>query len=268
MNACIKIISCLFGRPHRVAVITGICCCFCSLPATAGFMLNTDLTGDPRPDNPDNLLVHVSTTVQDGSLSIASWEVDLDSLASHPDMKLDEFFFNLDLPPGTKVAFSNPMPNDSPGKVWAIDDGNNAQGSGSADFDFGVGLTGGGSPMPNQVNNAVDLAFQLQLLTDDISMDPVVWMESYFTGADASESSDAILGSGQMGAHLQSLVAVGNESTSGFVLGNHDGEEPPPIRPPNGEVPEPASLAVWSVLCIGFSAAHFVRRRKNVTVPA
>src|SRR3569832_1548154 len=55
--------------------------------------ITTQLTGEPRPENPDYLVVDVTVTVDTTSI-LVSWLGDLNSPV-HPDLKLHEFYFNV-----------------------------------------------------------------------------------------------------------------------------------------------------------------------------
>src|SRR3569832_452751 len=55
--------------------------------------ITSQLTGDPRPENSDYLVVDVTVT-GDTTSYLVSWRVDLNSPV-HPDMKLHEFYFNV-----------------------------------------------------------------------------------------------------------------------------------------------------------------------------
>src|SRR5690606_9610591 len=91
------------------------------------FTIGAQLTGDPRLNNPDNLIVDVTIT-GDTTTNQAFWRVDLNSTA-HPNIKLGAFFFNLAGSAGD-YTFSNFSPS-----AWSISTpANNAQGSGGADF--------------------------------------------------------------------------------------------------------------------------------------
>ena len=167
------------------------------------------LTGDFRAENPDDLIVDVNISFGSSS-SVATWTVDINS-PLHPNIKLDEFYFNLALDSGVTASLGNFAPSNSPGKQWASVGGNNAAGSGSADFDFGVGMTGGGSPNPNQVNNSTNLMF-------DVSLDIGYWDAGIITNALLSTGGGIPSPGAQMGAHLQSLNLTGGAtSDSGFA---------------------------------------------------
>ena len=57
------------------------------------FTVTSVLTGDARPDNPDNLFVNVTIT-GDTTSNVTNWLVDLDSPA-HSSARLGSFAFNI-----------------------------------------------------------------------------------------------------------------------------------------------------------------------------
>jgi hypothetical protein len=210
--------------------------CLSSIAAAVPISLDYQLTGDFRLENPDNLIVDVNI-ISDTTSAVATWTVDINSPA-HPNIKLDEFYFNLALPSGADASIENFSPNNAGGKQWASVGGTNAAGSGSADFDFGVGLTGGGSPNPNQVNNAINLSF-------DVTLTGALWTEGIIIGAPLSTGGGIPSPGSQMGAHLQSLNLTGGAtSDSGFASA--------------GRVPEPTSMLLFGTGLAGLG----VFRRK------
>ncbi|MGQ0613672.1 MAG: PEP-CTERM sorting domain-containing protein [Planctomycetaceae bacterium] len=211
----------------------------------ADTVVTSQLIGDFRPENPDNLFVDVTVTILDATPNVAKWVIDINS-PSHPDIKLDAFFFNLALG-GAGVAFGNFSPSATPGKMWSAVSGSNAVGSGSADFDFGVALTGSGSPQPNEVSNDVNLMFEMTLASGN-------WTLAMFTGAGFSTGGGIPPGFAQLGAHLQSLVmGPGNTTDSGFASGNWG--------PGGAPIPEPATLGLVGLAVL--LVARRARRRQN-----
>jgi hypothetical protein len=196
------------------------------------------LTGDFRPANPDNLIVDVEINF---SGNTASWIVDINS-PLHPNIKLDQFYFNLDLAAGQSITFDTFTPNGNGGaKHWAQVSGNNAAGSGSADFDFGVGLIGGGNPNTNQVNNSTNLTFEIVLNTGTFTSD-------MFLNGGLSTGGGIPSPGAQLGAHLQSLNTTGcnNCCDSGFASGNY------------AAAPEPATMLLLGSGLVGIAG---VRRK-------
>jgi hypothetical protein len=224
---------------HLVVILSSL---LLSTSARADFIVTNQLTGDFRAGNPDNLIVDVTVSVLDATPGVASWLVDINS-PLHSNAKLASFFFNLDLPSGVTASFSNFAPNIS-GKQWSgFASANNATGSGSANFDFGVAQSGPGNPNANQVNNSTSLTF-------DLTLSSGIFLESMFTGAAFSTGGGIPAGGAQMGAHLQALTASGSESDSGFPSGNNSIVNP-----------EPSSLLLAGVGAIGCCAGAWRRRR-------
>ncbi|RIK79339.1 MAG: hypothetical protein DCC67_10645 [Planctomycetota bacterium] len=206
------------------------------------FTVTAQLTGDFRAANPDNIVLDVTVNVNN---NVASWIVDLNS-PLHPSAKLDSFFFNLNLGAAT-IAFSNFGPNTdvATNKDWESISGNNAAGSGSADFMFGVGK----GKSPNEVNNAVSLTFDTTLSSGNFT-------QAMFSFASLSTGGGIPAPGAQMGAHVQSLGTSGNDS--GFAVANFP---PPPV---SHGVPEASSIVAWLGLSLcgvlAYKRPRFARR--------
>lgn len=201
------------------------------------FVLTTDLTGDARLENPDNLIVHV-TVLGDTTSNLTQWTIDLDS-PLHPDLRLGGFFFNLANPADTSVTFSNFSLS-----AWSIaSTTQNAQGSGGAVFEFRA-LDRPGSA--NNVTNNVSLTFTAQL-------NGGLWDPDYLILAPLSRGGGIPDPGAQLGAHLQSAIAPCSTgcTDSGFASGNFG--NPPPVS-----VPEPTTTAL-GLGVVGLTAS---RRRR------
>lgn len=198
------------------------------------FTITSQLTGDPRPGNPDNLIVDVTIT-GDTTSNQTSWLIDINS-PEHQNIKLDAFYFNL-TGSFSNYSFSGFTPSD-----WTVSSSNNASGSGSADFVFEADKSKGNA---TDVTNNQNLSFTVTYTGGGN------FTENMFLNAPNAISKDTVLGQGQLGAHLQSLTAGTGESNSGFALGNYRGGD---ITDPR-EVPEPVSLLLIGagLLGLGFS---------------
>jgi LPXTG-motif cell wall-anchored protein len=222
-----------------IGIITAVFLIFGPAPGTQANTITAHLTGDFRPDNPDNLFVDVMITLSGNK---ASWIVDIDS-PLHPDIRLGGFFFNLDLG-GRTVDFTDFTP-DNMGKKWGIVSGTNAVGSGGADFDFGVAQTGAGNPLPNAVTNATNLTFDMNLLTGDPFSTRMFFDAGLSTGGGIPDPG------AQLGAHLQSLSTDGCQgcSDSGFASGNY--------------VPIPPTILLLGTSLFGLGGYVGFRKRKK-----
>ncbi len=207
------------------------------------FVITSTLTGDIRLDNPDNLFVDVTIT-GDTTSDQALWTIDINS-PDHTGIKLDEFYFNL-VGDADDYVFSNFSPVD-----WAISTPATVQGAGGTTFLF---ETLKDDQQADNVTNTVNLTFTMTYLLGDIT-------EALFLDAPFAGSNDA--GSGQLGAHLQSLTTAGNCgasgdcSDSGFAFGDYEGGGDPG-GPPVG-VPEPGVLVL---LGLGAAGMGWARRRR------
>lgn len=207
------------------------------------FIITAQLTGDIRLDNPDNLVVDV-TIAGDTASNQAFWTIDINS-PLHPGIKLDEFYFNM-AGLASDYAFSNFSPVD-----WAIVTPATVQGAGGASFMFEA-LDPAGPPNAADVTNTQNLTFTMTYLSGLLT-------EDAFLDAPTAISNDA--GSGQLGAHLQSLTIAGNCgdstdcSTSGFAFGDYQGDGG---GGGGGSIPEPGILLLVGagLMGLGLSLIH------------
>jgi len=225
-------------RIRSVAIVASLGLLLITAGMASAFPITGQLTGDPRPGNPDNLIVDVDITAVG---DLATITVDLNS-PLHPSIKLGGFFFNVSIL-NTDVSLDGvtaPL-------GWELVSGANAQGSGNADFDFRVS-DAPGQPN-NDVTNSVDLVFTIKKASG-------AWVDNDFLNAESSCSNDAALGCGQMGAHLQSLSTVGCTgcSDSGFALGDYEATQQ--------QVPEPATLLLLGSGVLGALTLRRLRRRQ------
>jgi hypothetical protein len=221
----------------------------------SAFVITAQLTGDGRLDNPDGLVVDVTITSGEGAYAAnqAFWLVDLNA-ASHPDMKLQEFYFNLGASGDTKFQLSNVTFSGFSPAGWSVTSPASVVGGGTFTPNF---LFEANGPNPSNVTNAQSLGFLMTLTTGSFT-------QGDFLNAYVSSSSDTALGSGQLGAHLQSLDrTVGcpagvSCSDSGFALGRYQSDDDG--LPPQS-VPEPGTLALLGVGLLAAAGGLWRRRR-------
>lgn len=222
----------------KLLLCAALACGFPAVVHAVPVTITASLVGDPRPGNPDSLFINVSISF-DTTSNVANWTVDINS-PLHPNAKLDEFYFNM---AGTlaNYSFSNFSPVD-----WAVTSPASPAGGGGIAFNFEA-LDPAGPPNAADVTNSTNLTFTMTKAGGNL-------LVSDFLSASSTCSNDATLGCGQLGAHLQSLVAGQGESDSGFLLGNYREEGGGGQQ----DVPEPLTLALVGV---GLLAAVGTRRR-------
>lgn len=230
--------------------------CVAGVASAAPISILTTLTGDTRSEAPDNLKVIVSIT-GDTTLSYVDLLVKLDMAATHPDAKLDAFYFNV-IGNFADFHFSHWSPSS-----WTIGAGTNAAGSGGTDFLFEADCSPGRC---TSVTDTQDLSFRMS------KVDGALFMASDFLDADIMTGAAGV---GQLGAHVQSLSvggANGGTQTSGFALGNYapfSSPRPTLTSSPRtadtvtgSAVPEPGTLALAGVaglVLLGTAAARWRR---------
>jgi hypothetical protein len=217
---------------------------FASLAGAVPINLTAELTGDPRPGNPDNLNVDV-TIVSDTTSNTATFTINLDMAASHPSARLGEFGFNLGLNPGESFAITAITNPAGWSIVTDVNSSDQLQGFGGGTNTFLLTLedpSGSGNNVTN--NDATNLIFTLTKTG------------GFFTASDFVDASltcsNDVIGCVQMGAHLQSLVAGPGESDSGIAAGSFDGTLTP------AQISEPGILALGG---FGLFVLGLMRRR-------
>lgn len=210
---------------------------------SSAFPLSAQLTGDPRADNPDNLIIDVTIALVDSNT--VQWTIDINS-PLHPNAKLDEFYFNVLTPVGGSYTFDGFSPDG-----WAISSPATSTGGGNIAFLFEA-LDPAGPPDANDVTNSVNLVFNMNLLGGG------TFTDSLFLDAASTCSQDQTLGCGQLGAHLQSLTvpAGSNLADSGFLLGNYTGDRPPT------RIPEPGTMGLVGAMFLAMGLAGLRRRQR------
>jgi hypothetical protein len=212
----------------------------CGAVIAAPFTITSQLTGDSRSDNPDELVVDVKITSNTLS-NEAYFVVDINS-PLHPDIKLDEFYFNV-TGSDADYSFSDFTPTgwtlSSPGSVAG-------GGAGGATFLFEA-VDPSGPPKADDVTNSQNLEFTLilnnpgDLFTADIFL--------------TADTTDLAVGEAQLGAHLQSLdvnsttCPGGGCSDSGFAIGNYTSGGT--ITTSGTPVPSPGPLTLIGAGMIG-----------------
>lgn len=223
-------------RSLRTSIAIAICWLAAAPSASAEpFTFTATLTGDFRTNNPDNLFVDVTVT-GDTTSNVLNWLVDINS-PLHPNAVLDVFAFNLAIDPSL-VTFGNFSPTS-----WSVtSSADNVPGSGGADFHFEANDPPGSS---NNVTNLVNLSFTATLTSG-------TWAPSHLLNAPISTGGGIPDPGAQMGAHLRSLSTAGCTgcSSSGFATGGWT---------PTHSVPEPSTLLLYGVGCLGAAA---LRRRR------
>ena len=221
----------------RTSIAVAICVLAVASKASAvPFTLTATMTGDFRLENPDNLFLDVTVT-GDTTSNVLSWTVDINS-PLHPNAVLDAFAFNLDVDPAL-VTFGNFSPS-----AWTVTSpADNVAGSGGADFNFAANDPAGSA---NNVTNLVNLTFTSTLSSG-------TWSPFNLLNAPLSTGGGIPAPGAQLGAHVRSLSTAGCTgcSDSGFASGSWT---------PTQSVPEPSTLLLYGIGCLG--AAALGRRRR------
>lgn len=193
------------------------------------------ITGDQRlAAQYQDLRIEVTIT-SDTTSNTASWTVDIASPA-HPNAKLDEFYFNMAGAAGS-YTFSGFNP-----AGWAISSPASTAGGGSFSPSFVFeALDPAGPPNAADVTNTQNLSFTMTKSSGNFTAND-------FLLAALSTSTDRLVGSGQLGAHLQAL----QQGASGFLIGNYSEG----TLPPAGTVPEPLTLGLVGIALLGLAASR------------
>jgi len=225
----------MFRRIGLTVVLVLALCAWAGTATAAPIVLKATLTGDPRPVEPDDILIDVTITWDpDLTPYDALWTVDLNS-PLHPDAKLGSFGFNM-LGLGSDYTFSGCAP-----AAWSISGPTFVPGTGGMEFMF----VANDPALPgNDVTNSVDLVFTMTK-----SGSPLVSAD--FLAAPVSCSNDAALSCHQLAAHVQSLAG----GASGAAVGDYVLDLPRPV-------PEPASLILFGSGLIAAASARRLRRKK------